>query len=143
MLVGESLSMSRETRLRGGVLGERLPQRLCTASAFDARDLQQRIVRDNVLRQTVDDGLQLRLTFAPHAELPAVFAAESNGEEALVNTHVEDDSVVVHRLLERVVLRRGREVGCVVDRSMRQRERRAASGTVDEGIDRAVRGAPR
>jgi type IV secretion system protein VirB9 len=91
----------------------------------------------------VDDGLQLRLTFAPHAELPAVFAAESDGEEALVNTHVEDDSIVVHRLLERVVLRRGREVGCVVDRSTRQRERRAASGTVDEGIDRAVRGAPR
>jgi type IV secretion system protein VirB9 len=91
----------------------------------------------------VDDGLQLRLTFAPHAELPAVFAAEPDGEESLVNTHVEDDSIVVHRLTERVVLRRGREVGCVVDRSTRQRERRAASGTIDEGIDRAVRVAPR
>ena len=91
----------------------------------------------------VDDGLQLRLTFAPHAELPAVFAAEPDGEEALVNTHVENDSIVVHRLTERVVLRRGQEVGCVVDRSRRQRERRAASGTVDEGIERAVRGASR
>ena len=27
----------------------------------------------------VDDGLQLRLTFAPHVELPAVFAAEPDG----------------------------------------------------------------
>jgi type IV secretion system protein VirB9 len=91
----------------------------------------------------VDDGLQLRLTFAPHAELPAVFAAEPDGEEAVVNTHVEDDSIVVHRLAERILLRRGREVGCVVDRSARQRERRAASGTIDEGIDRALRGVPR
>jgi type IV secretion system protein VirB9 len=91
----------------------------------------------------VDDGLQLRLTFAPHAELPAVFVAEPDGEEALVNTHVEDDSIVIHRLTERLVLRRGREVGCVVDRGARQRERRAVSGTIDEGIERAIRGAPR
>ena len=91
----------------------------------------------------VDDGLQLRLTFAPHAELPAVYAAEPDGEETLVNTHVEDDSIVVHRLAERVVLRRGREVGCVVDRSARSRERRAASGTIDERVDRAIRGLPR
>ncbi len=91
----------------------------------------------------VDDGLQLRLTFAPHAELPAVFAAEPDGEEALVNTHIENDSIVVHRLAERMLLRRGREVGCVVDRSVHSRERRAATGTVDERVDRAVRAVPR
>lgn len=91
----------------------------------------------------VDDGLQLRLTFAPHAELPAVFAGEADGEEALVNTHVENDSIVVHRLAERLILRRGREVGCVVDRSARHRERRATTGTIDPGVDRAVRGEPR
>jgi len=91
----------------------------------------------------VDDGLQLRLTFAPRAELPAVFAAEPDGEEALVNTHVEDDSIVVHRLAERVLLRRGREVGCVVDRSARNHGLRAASGTIDEHVDRVTTAAPR
>ncbi len=91
----------------------------------------------------VDDGLQLRLTFAPHAELPAVFTAEPDGQEALVNTHIENDSIVVHRLAERMVLRRGREVGCVVDRNAHSRERRAATGTIDEHVDRAVRGVPR
>ena len=87
----------------------------------------------------VDDGLQLRLTFAPHAELPAVFAGEPDGEETLVNTHIEDDSVVVHRLTERLVLRRGLEVGCIVDRSARLRERRAATGTINSGVDRETR----
>lgn len=90
-----------------------------------------------------DDGLQLRLNFAPHAALPTIYVAEPDGEEVLVNTHVEDDSVVVHRLAGRLVLRRGREVGCVVDRSAGIQERRAATGTVDRGVDRAVREDPR
>jgi type IV secretion system protein VirB9 len=87
----------------------------------------------------VDDGLQLRLTFAPHAALPVVFARESDGDETLVNSHVEDDVVVVHRLAVRLVLRRGREVGCVVDRSARLRDRRAENGTIDVRVDRATR----
>jgi type IV secretion system protein VirB9 len=91
----------------------------------------------------VDDGLQLRLTFAPRTEFPAVFVAEPDGEETVVNTHIEHDSVVVQRLAERLVLRRGLEVGCVVDRNTRRSERRAATGTVDPGIDRETREVPR
>jgi len=87
----------------------------------------------------VDDGLQLRLTFAPHAALPAVYTQEPDGTEVLVNTHVEDDAVVVHRLTSRLVLRRGREVGCVVDRGTALHEQRAATGTIDPGVDRATR----
>lgn len=90
-----------------------------------------------------DDGLQLRLTFAPHTELPAVFVAEPDGEETVVNTHVERDSIVVQRLAERLVLRRGLEVGCVVDRNARRTERRAATGTVDPAVDRETREVPR
>ena len=85
-----------------------------------------------------DDGLQLRLRFAPHAALPAVFVAEPSGEESLVNTHVEDDTVVVHRLTQRLVLRRGDAVGCVVDRGA-DRGHRAASGTVVNGVARETR----
>jgi len=90
-----------------------------------------------------DDGLQLRLTFGPHAALPAVYAQEADGEETLVNSHVESDAVVVHQLAARLVLRRGREVGCVVDRSGRGHGRRAETGTIDEAVDRATRGDPR
>jgi type IV secretion system protein VirB9 len=69
-----------------------------------------------------DDGLQTRLTFAASAELPAVFVASADGE-ALVNTHVEGTSVVVQRLAERLVLRRGSQVGCVVNRAYAERGR--------------------
>jgi len=91
--------------------------------------------------RALDDGLQLRLTFAPHAELPAVYAAEPDGTETLVNTHVEDDTVVVHRLADRFVVRRGSQVGCVVDRSSGGAASRAATGTVDQRIVRQTRGA--
>lgn len=84
----------------------------------------------------VDDGLQLRLTFAAHAALPVVFAAEPDGDETLVNTHVENDTIVVHRLAARFVLRRGRDVGCIVNRRAALPGRRAASGTVDGEIGR-------
>jgi type IV secretion system protein VirB9 len=87
----------------------------------------------------VDDGLQVRLTFAASAEMPAVYAAEPDGDEVLVNTHVENDTIIVHRLAARLVLRRGREVGCIVNRSAPAAGQRAASGTVDEGIDRQTR----
>jgi type IV secretion system protein VirB9 len=86
-----------------------------------------------------DDGLQLRLAFPPHAALPAVFIQESDGQEVLVNTNVEDDVVFVHRIAERLVLRRGREVGCVVNRAPEASVRRADTGTVDRGVDRATR----
>jgi len=91
----------------------------------------------------VDDGMQLRLTFAAHAALPAVFAQEPDGEEVLVNTHVENDTIVVHRLAARLVLRRGREVGCIVDHGHRDRETRAATGTIDTGVERVTREVPR
>ena len=86
-----------------------------------------------------DDGLQTRLTFPPHTETPAIYAASVDGTESLVNSHVEDDTVVVHRLAARLVLRRGQRVGCVVNRSIDAAARRAASGTVRTGIERATR----
>ena len=54
-----------------------------------------------------DDGLQLKLRFPAQAPLPAIYAVSADGAESLVNTHVEDDWVVVHRLSPRFVLRRG------------------------------------
>jgi type IV secretion system protein VirB9 len=85
-----------------------------------------------------DDGMQLQLTFAADAELPAIYALAADGTESVVNTHSERDAVFVHRLAPRLVLRRGREVGCVVDRNERSTVRRAASGTIDAGTERIL-----
>ena len=86
-----------------------------------------------------DDGIQVRFRFPPHAELPAIYAAAPGGEETLVNSHVEDDTVVVHRLAGRFVLRRGKAVACVVNRSFDAPSRRAASGTLSPAIHRDTR----
>lgn len=85
-----------------------------------------------------DDGLQLKLHFPPQASLPAIYAVAADGTESLVNTHVEDDWVVVHHLATRFVLRRGAANGCVVDRNQRASARRADSGTVDPATERAI-----
>jgi type IV secretion system protein VirB9 len=86
-----------------------------------------------------DDGIQIRLTFPPRAELPAIYARAPDGAETLVNTHVENDAVVVHRLAERLVLRRGGLVGCVVNHAFNTLARRAAGGTVRQTIERTTR----
>jgi type IV secretion system protein VirB9 len=86
-----------------------------------------------------DDGVQLRLGFSARTELPAIYASTADGAESLVNTHIENDTLVVHRLAPRFILRRGRLVGCIVDRNERMRIRRAGSGTVNEGVRRETR----
>lgn len=83
-----------------------------------------------------DDGIQTRLVFPPDVELPAIYAATADGLESLVNSHVENDTIVVHRLAGRFVLRRGGLVGCLVNRSINKSGRRAASGTVRSDIER-------
>jgi type IV secretion system protein VirB9 len=95
---------------------------------------------DPTLRPEVafDDGLQLKLRFPAQASLPAIYAVSDDGTESLVNTHVEDDWVVVHHLASRFVLRRGAARGCVVDRNLRAAARRAASGTIDPATERAI-----
>jgi type IV secretion system protein VirB9 len=87
----------------------------------------------------MDDGLQLRLSFAPRTALPTIYEREADGAETLVNTHVERDVLVVHRLAEHLVLRRGGSVGCLVDRNHRPTERRAVRGTVDDAVERTTR----
>ena len=90
-----------------------------------------------------DDGLQLRLTFPPQMELPTVYVANPDGDESLVNSHFEHDTLVIHRLADRFVLRRGKEVACLVDRNDRGSQRRATNGTVNDEVDRHTRETPR
>ena len=83
-----------------------------------------------------DDGIQVRLTYPARTELPAIYVAAADGTESLVNSHVEEDTVVVHRLAARLVLRRGRLVGCVTNRAFPEALRRARSGTLRENVER-------
>lgn len=86
-----------------------------------------------------DDGVQTHLRFGGRAELPALFVLNDDGSEALVDYHVEADELVAHRIARRFVLRRGRLVGCVVNRSYAGAGAELRSGTLSPQVDRTVR----
>jgi type IV secretion system protein VirB9 len=64
-----------------------------------------------------DDGLQTHLRFRARQEMPALFLKNEDGSESLLNFHIDHDEVVVHRVVQRLILRRGGLVGCVTNRS--------------------------
>ena len=86
-----------------------------------------------------DDGVQTRLKFAPRRDLPAVFMANEDGSESLVNFTVEGDELIVHRVAGRFVLRRGKLLGCVVNRSFVGGGESLSSGTVAPDVVRQRR----
>jgi len=67
-------------------------------------------------KSVTDDGVQTRVTFSKRGEWPAIFVANADGTESLLNFHAEGTTAVLHRVAPRFVLRRGRLVGCVENR---------------------------
>lgn len=57
-----------------------------------------------------DDGLDTYFAFREAEDLPAIFAIDADGGEAVVNTRQRDGYVVVDRVTRGFVLRRGGEV---------------------------------
>jgi type IV secretion system protein VirB9 len=83
-----------------------------------------------------DDGVQTRLTFLDRAEIPAIFVRNEDGTESLLNFSMDEGDVVIHRLAPRLILRRGRLTGCVVNKAFNGAGARLESGTVSPQIQR-------
>ena len=79
--------------------------------------------------EAYDDGTRTYLRFRKHAELPAIFLRNDDHTESLVNFTVGTDQVIVHRVAPQLVLRRGRLVGCIVNRAPDPLESPAANLT--------------
>lgn len=86
-----------------------------------------------------DDGVQTRLTFGPLQELPAIFLANADGSESLVNFTVDGADVVVHRVSRRLTVRRGDLTGCIVNAAFDRAGGHASSGTVTPAVERIIR----
>lgn len=89
-----------------------------------------------------DDGVHTRITFADRAELPAIFVRNEDGSESLLNFSMDEGDVLIHRLAPKLILRRGRLVGCIVNKGFYGAGTRLESGTVSPRIERAPK-APR
>lgn len=86
-----------------------------------------------------DDGIHTRLRFPANADFPAIFLRNDDDSESLLNFHVDNDEVVIHRVARRLVLRRGELVGCVVNAGF-DGGARSATYTAAPGIQRHTQG---
>jgi len=87
-----------------------------------------------------DDGVQTRLRFAAHSEFPAMYVKNDDDSESLLNFTVEGEDVVIHRVSHRFVLRRGRLVACIENRSFDGGGERLQSETLVPGVERRTKG---
>jgi type IV secretion system protein VirB9 len=86
-----------------------------------------------------DDGVQTRLRFDPHEELPAIFVRNDDGNESLLNFTVDDGELVVHRIARQLTVRRGRLEGCILNQGYSGSGQRLESGTVAPAVERVTR----
>jgi type IV secretion system protein VirB9 len=87
-----------------------------------------------------DDGVQTHLRFGARQELPAIFAHNEDGSESLVNFTVEADELIVHRVVRRLIVRRGRLTGCIVNQRFAGAGAELDSGTLAPDVRRVIRG---
>jgi len=86
-----------------------------------------------------DDGVHTRVRFGTRSEIPAMFVRHQDGTEALLNFSLQDGEVIIHRLAPAMILRRGRLVGCIVNRGYVGSGERLPSGTISSDVVREVR----
>jgi type IV secretion system protein VirB9 len=86
-----------------------------------------------------DDKRFTYLTFTNNKDMPAVYAVNEAGEEYLVNTHVEGDVIVVHKVAPKLVMRKGELAACVFNRSFDPTGTSNATGTVSGAVKRVIR----
>jgi type IV secretion system protein VirB9 len=89
-----------------------------------------------------DDGRFIYLTFSLNRDMPAIYAVDAKGNESLINTNVEGNEIVVQRMVRKLVLRKGKAVACLVNKSFDLNGGRDnATGTVASDVERVIKGA--
>lgn len=121
---------------------ERVQQDLSKASAQRLKNLDYWYCGSAQVKPIAasDDGVQTRLTFGAKAELPAVFLANDDGSESLVNFSIEGGDVLIQRVAHRFIVRRGKLTGCIVNASFSGGGERLKSGTIAPDVERTRKG---
>ncbi len=89
-----------------------------------------------------DDGRFIYLSFSNNRDMPAVYAVDNEGNEALINTNVEGNEIVVQRMVRKLTLRKGNAVACVVNKSFDLNAGKDnTTGTVSPAVERVIKGA--
>ena len=86
-----------------------------------------------------DDGVHTRIRFAARAEQPALFVRNEDGTESLINFSVDEGDIVIHRVAHRLIVRRGRLSGCIINQAFGGGGDRLDTGTVSPEVSRDLR----
>jgi type IV secretion system protein VirB9 len=121
---------------------KRLDSQLESAANKRPRNIDYWYCGERTLRPAAasDDGVHTRLTFAATSDLPAIFVRNEDDSESLLNFSVDAGDVIIHRVAQRFILRRGKLTGCVINRGFNGGGKRLESGTVAPDVERRVQG---
>lgn len=121
------------------------------AQAANTRLAQQPVVRNTKYTKKIgkrssaiaptsiyDDGRFTYLKFPNNREIPAVFLVAEDETESLVNVHVNNDVVVVHRVAPRLLLRLGKQVVTVINEAYDIDGIPPSEGTTVNGVRRVI-----
>ena len=87
-----------------------------------------------------DDGRFTYLTFTNNRDMPAIYTVDAEGNEALVNTNVEGNTIIIHRVVPKLTLRKGIAVACLLNKSFNfAGGRDNTTGTVSAEVKRVVK----
>lgn len=88
-----------------------------------------------------DDGRFIYLTFSNNRDIPAIYEVDEFGEESLINSNVDGNTVIIQRMVKQLRLRRGNYVTCVINRSFDlDGGRDNNTGTISTEVTRTVKG---
>lgn len=88
--------------------------------------------------EITDNGQFTTLRFPNQRELPAFFAVNPDGTEAIVSFDVRDEFVVIHGVFDQLRLRRGKAVLCVFNEARDFYGRDPKTGTASSVVERTT-----
>lgn len=87
-----------------------------------------------------DDGRFTYLAFSHNRDMPAVYSVDADGKEALINTNVVGNTIIIHRVVPKLVLRKGSSAVCIRNNSFDLNGGADnKSGTIAPDIERVIK----
>lgn len=86
-----------------------------------------------------DNGRFTYLTFAPNTGFPAAYVLDTAGQESIVEQHVDDNTIVLHRVVKKILLRRDGKVAAVTNEAFDSYGVDTATKTVSDQVRRVLK----
>lgn len=86
-----------------------------------------------------DDGRFTYLKFGPNTGFPTIFVPDAAGQESIVQQHVADDTIVIHRVVKKIILRRDGKAAAVTNEAFDSHGIENPTKTISNQVRRIVK----